>query len=315
MATEQIKTCPICGAPTRVYMGHARKDGLCGTHADMFKNGEIIQCEKCGSWHKAGQKCKCENSNTNTQTGVCIICGKQTQNANFKQCQECFEESMDFCGSIDRSRNSHAFRDHYYNLRDSISIMKDISITRKNCNKLIALAILNSKINDDDSLKARVYQDVEKLIESKKKIPVPSKEVEEERKEKDAEKERSHTTMDGHSVKSDMEVRIDDILYMNRIIHCYEKPIDEIAEKRKKCDWFIPITANKGIYIEYWGMDTPEYKKARAEKEELYRTNNIPYISIEKDEPKNDTQIFSSNLIRDITKLAKERYKFMPEWS
>lgn len=166
-----------------------------------------------------------------------------------------------------------------------------------------------------DSLKARVYQDVEKLIESKKKIPVPSKEVEEERKEKDAEKERSHTTMDGHSVKSDMEVRIDDILYMNRIIHCYEKPIDEIAEKRKKCDWFIPITANKGIYIEYWGMDTPEYKKARAEKEELYRTNNIPYISIEKDEPKNDTQIFSSNLIRDITKLAKERYKFMPEWS
>ena len=34
--------CPICGEPTRVYMGNARKDRLCGKHADMLKSGEII---------------------------------------------------------------------------------------------------------------------------------------------------------------------------------------------------------------------------------------------------------------------------------
>ena len=32
--------CPICDNPTRVYMGNARKDGLCGKHADMLKAGE-----------------------------------------------------------------------------------------------------------------------------------------------------------------------------------------------------------------------------------------------------------------------------------
>ena len=31
--------CPICDNPTRVYMGNARKDGLCGKHADMLNTG------------------------------------------------------------------------------------------------------------------------------------------------------------------------------------------------------------------------------------------------------------------------------------
>lgn len=29
---DELK-CPICGNPTRVYMGNARKDGLCAKHA------------------------------------------------------------------------------------------------------------------------------------------------------------------------------------------------------------------------------------------------------------------------------------------
>lgn len=33
---EELK-CPICGEATRVYMGNARKDKLCGKHADMLK--------------------------------------------------------------------------------------------------------------------------------------------------------------------------------------------------------------------------------------------------------------------------------------
>ena len=34
--------CPICGNPTRVWMGNARKDKLCGKHADLLKDGKII---------------------------------------------------------------------------------------------------------------------------------------------------------------------------------------------------------------------------------------------------------------------------------
>ena len=137
---------------------------------------------------------------------------------------------------------------------------------------------------------------------------------EEERKEKDETKSRVNTAFDGHIVDSDMEARIDDALYDSCILHCYGKSISEIIEKRKKCDWFIPIVNNKGIYIEYWGMKTKKYLEERAEKEELYQKYNIPYIGIEADDPKQDTQTFRTNLIRDITKLAIKYYGFMPEW-
>ena len=38
--------CPICGQPTRVYMGNARKDLLCGKHAEALKAGKIDVNEK-----------------------------------------------------------------------------------------------------------------------------------------------------------------------------------------------------------------------------------------------------------------------------
>ena len=56
-------------------------------------------------------------------------------------------------------------------------------------------------------------------------------------------------------------------------------------------------------------------KKAdAAEAKALYKKYNIPYIGIEADDPKQDTQTFKSNLIRDITKLAMDEYGFMPRW-
>ena len=85
-------------------------------------------------------------------------------------------------------------------------------------------------------------------------------------------------------------------------------------EKNKICDWFIPIVNGKGIYIEYWGMTTPEYQKERKEKEMLYEKYKVPYISIEKDDPKGDTQTFASRLIKQIKTLAIQKYTFMPEW-
>ena len=170
--------------------------------------------------------------------------------------------------------------------------------------------------NDDSSLIDRVYKDVNNLLSKKreKEKPIENQKYAEERQERDENKSKINTAQDGHNLESDMEVRIDDILYNSYILHCYGKSIDEITEKRKKCDWFIPISNGKGIYIEYWGMDTDKYKKDRQEKEELYKKYNIPYIGIEKDDPKQDTQTFKSNLIRDLTKLAIERFGFMPEW-
>ena len=308
--------CPICGKPTRVYMGNARKDKLCATHADMFKNGEIEQCANCQKWNKKGYICNCRKNiattnDTQEEQTKCIVCGNSSYGK--PQCRECYYETKDFIETLDKNTTTRKLRDYYYNLKERIFIIKSIEETRKQCNKLIAIAMVSETYNNDSSLIDRVYKDVETLIQSKQ-LPKENDKFEEERKEKDEQKSKINTAIDGHNVDSDMEVRIDDILYDSRIIHVYGKDIDEILEKRKKCDWFIPILNDKGIYIEYWGMKTPEYLQSRKEKEDLYKKYDIPYIGIEQDDPKKDSQTFKSNLLRELRKMAIDRFGFMPEW-
>ncbi|MBQ4509343.1 MAG: hypothetical protein II984_01345 [Clostridia bacterium] len=312
--------CPICGEPTFVYYGNPRKDRLCSKHGTMLKKGEIEQCEKCSKWKTTGKPCQCESAkenkenktSNNTEELTCIICGEPSNGK--PQCKKCYYETKDFMEMLDKNSTTRKTRDYYYNLKERIFIIKSLEETQKQCNKLIAIAMVGEQYNDDTSLIDRVYRDVETLIKGKL-IPQPNDKFDEERKEKDEQKSKIHTALDGHNVDSDMEVRIDDVLFNACILHCYGKSIEEITEKRKKCDWFIPIVNDEGIYIEYWGMKTPKYLEERKEKEELYKLHNIPYIGIEADDPKMDTQTFKTNLIRDITNLAIKEYGFMPRWT
>jgi len=242
---------------------------------------------------------------------TCIICGEPSNGK--PQCKNCYYETKDFMEVLDKNSSTRKIRDYYYNLKERILIIKSVEETRKQCNKLIAIAMVAETYNDDTSLIDRVYKDVEALMKGKQ-APKHNDKYEEERKEKDEKKSKVNTALDGHNVDSDMEVRIDDVLFNACILHSYGASIEEIIEKRKKCDWYIPITNDRGIYIEYWGMKTPKYLEERKEKEELYKKYDIPYIGIEADDPKQDMQTFKSNLIRDITKLAIKRYGFMPRW-
>ncbi len=123
MSNEKL-VCPICGEPTRVYMGNARKDRLCGKHADMLKAGELVQCEKCEGWNGSGVKCKCkkpdhlsnmkrqskeddlpdwlkpkkentekEQPKESTSDLTCIICGEPSNGKHF--CLNCYKEFKD----------------------------------------------------------------------------------------------------------------------------------------------------------------------------------------------------------------------------
>ena len=307
--------CVICGKPSGYFP-------LCKEHNTEKEDGKIIKCEECKTWHYIDQPCKCEpkpvpkslkkdDQNPNISTSICVVCGEPSNGK--PQCKSCYEETIDYIDTLNKSSDAHEFRDYYYNLKDRILIMKDIDVAQKNCNKLIAIALTNSKFCNDTALVDRVYKDVETLISKKKPLPEDNK-YKEERRENDEDKTKIHTAQDGHKLQSHMEMIIDDMLYNANILHCYEKTVDEIIEARKKCDWFIPIlSCNKGIYIEYWGKKTDQYMKDRAEKEKLYRKYNVPYIGIEKDDPR-ESQLFKSNLIREIRKLAIERYTFMPEW-
>ncbi len=69
-----------------------------------------------------------------------------------------------------------------------------------------------TNINDDSSLIDRVYKDVQTIIKGKDTSTQNTK-IEEDRKEKDEQKSKINTAQDGHNVDSDMEFKIDDILY------------------------------------------------------------------------------------------------------
>lgn len=85
-------TCPICGEPTRVYMGNARKDKLCGKHADELKAGKIQQCPDCNTWHYTDKMCECKKVKTKEQQNelTCIICEKPSNGKHF--CLDCYKQ-------------------------------------------------------------------------------------------------------------------------------------------------------------------------------------------------------------------------------
>lgn len=92
---EDLK-CPICGEPTSVYMGNARKDRLCRKHATMLKNGELSQCPDCSKWNEKDVVCECKEVKEKVKPEnelACIICGEPSKGKHF--CIKCWNKYKD----------------------------------------------------------------------------------------------------------------------------------------------------------------------------------------------------------------------------
>ena len=106
MNNTKTLICPICDNPTRVYMGNARKDGLCGKHADLLKAGEIklndnglfvdIKNNKILNKDYKEEIKEVEVKEKETTTGIvkCIGCGTPTKNGHLF-CIECYKKYKD----------------------------------------------------------------------------------------------------------------------------------------------------------------------------------------------------------------------------
>ena len=321
--------CPICGEPTSSYMGKYRKDLLCRKHALALKNEEIhviatvqgrpetavydIDYDK----HNTNKNLKSKENNAQSdENAECVVCGAKIQ-SKYHQCADCYLETKEYMGGLDKNSTISEFRQYYYNLKDYIFRLSDVEKIRTNSNKLIAIALTDKSSNDDNALLDRVYNDVKELIDKKSKFNLrQNPKVEEGRVEesKDIQLHFKYSN-DGHALDSDMEVKIDDLLYSHEIFHACHQPIIEITEKPLTCDWFIPVDGiNKGIYIEYNGMDTPKKKREYEEKIELYKKHNLPFVIIGRDEPKNDSRTFIAQLIRQIRTVSVAHFNGMPRW-
>lgn len=304
--------CEICGKYSGFYP-------LCKTCFSLRDEGKIEQCPDCKTWHYIEEPCNCEEEEDDElpierqpqPNEKCIVCEEDAPKGPL--CRDCYYEMLDLKDSFDRNQQAFQLKDYYFNLRNNIFRMKNFDYIQSNSLKLMALAVLTKDLHNDESLTDRVVNDIKDLIEKKKpqedteKNITHSKIFTEYSKIQDSQKEEIKRTKDGHYVKSDPEALIDDILYEQRIVHCYEKKVPiNIDEQAMYADWFIPILNNRqGIYIEYWGMKTREYLANKERKLTTYKAHNIPLISIEKDDYK-DQQGLTDRLIIEINTLAEK---------
>lgn len=214
---------------------------------------------------------------------------------------------------LDKNQNPQKLKDYYYNAKDyAMRIFNEDKIYYQELT-MVAITNLLNQLYDDNSLVERLHKDIEKINENLKlkneKLSTNINEInkiDEIKADNDKEKAKIKKTQDGHFVESEFEIKVDDILYTNNIVHAYSIKVDEITERTVICDWFIPVFADKGIYIELWGVKGDEkYNKNKKEKIELYKKHNLKLIEIEYDELKDNTQRLRSN-IKSKMKVLKD---------
>jgi hypothetical protein len=84
-------------------------------------------------------------------------------------------------------------------------------------------------------------------------------------------------TQDGHMVRSRAEVLIDNWLYMQGLVHAYERRLP--IEEECYCDFYLP--GGKGVYIEFWGRESdPKYRERKAVKQAIYAKHGLRLIEL-----------------------------------
>jgi hypothetical protein len=82
---------------------------------------------------------------------------------------------------------------------------------------------------------------------------------------------------DGTVVQSNGERRIADWLTAHGIAYRYDAKFRIIAEFQIRPDFYLP---EMDVYVEYWGLDTPQYKMSMYKKQTLYQQEGKRLISV-----------------------------------
>ena len=82
---------------------------------------------------------------------------------------------------------------------------------------------------------------------------------------------------DGTVVQSEGERRIANWLTAHSIAYRYDAKFRIIAEFQIRPDFYLP---ELDVYIEYWGLDTPQYKMSMYKKQILYQQEGKRLISV-----------------------------------
>ncbi|OGV72204.1 MAG: hypothetical protein A3K19_32855 [Lentisphaerae bacterium RIFOXYB12_FULL_65_16] len=82
---------------------------------------------------------------------------------------------------------------------------------------------------------------------------------------------------DGTVVQSEGERRIADWLIARGLTYRYDAKFRIIAEFQIRPDFYLP---ELDVYVEYWGLDTPQYKMSMYKKQTLYQQEGKRLVSV-----------------------------------
>jgi len=103
-----------------------------------------------------------------------------------------------------------------------------------------------------------------------------------------------HRATDGHMVRSKAEMLIDNWLYMEGIVHAYERKLP--IEEDVYCDFYLP---SGRIYIEFWGLENdPKYAKRKKTKKAIYAKYGFKLIELTDKEVYNLDDFFPRMLLK-----------------
>ncbi|KOO10491.1 glycerol kinase, partial [Vibrio xuii] len=88
--------------------------------------------------------------------------------------------------------------------------------------------------------------------------------------------EAKHRTLDGHYVRSKGELIIDNWLYMNGIVHAYDRQLP--IEPDVLSDFYLP---QGKVYLQFWGRDNGTISdKEREQIRSIYQAHQFELIEV-----------------------------------
>ncbi|MBA5761047.1 glycerol kinase [Vibrio sp. 404] len=101
-----------------------------------------------------------------------------------------------------------------------------------------------------------------------------------------------HRTLDGHYVRSRAELIIDNWLYMNGIVHAYDRQLP--IEEDQLSDFYLP---SGKVYLQYWGDDNGPASERDIERiKQLYQQHQFSLIEIFSDDIEKLDHVLPSRL-------------------
>ena len=102
------------------------------------------------------------------------------------------------------------------------------------------------------------------------------------------------SAMDGHVLRSEAEVMIDNWLYLAGIVHACHRQLP--IETQASADFYLPQAQ---LFIEYWGVDNdPGYLAEKMRRKELYQQFDLNLIELKEEDVKQLDEVLPKALRR-----------------